>query len=229
MELPSSPVLVSKYIRWAGLEQSFIVRAQPVISREHVHSPKPSLKIALDKKSVAGAHVVAYIIPNKRNFIRPRVSPSDEANSNHHGKNAQDGRCSVIQTPCLGNCPRPRNQNESSDDAGQFRVCNRKCDTSRGGVSQHILVVLRLNRCQNNPRAHRNSNPHCAIGFALTLACLAHKIRPSRRSRSIDPRQRRTYMQQELRRPLQGHIRSRSAHCGPTSDRALHRIHCKRA
>jgi hypothetical protein len=134
---------------------------------------------------------MTYVVPIKRNFIRTWICPSDEANSNNQRKNTHERRRDVVQTPCPRNSPRPCNQNEGSGDTRQCRVCNGKSDTSSSGVSRHILVILRVNRCQNNPCAQCNSNPHCAIDFALTLACW-RTVRPSSRTRSIRDREGRT-------------------------------------
>jgi hypothetical protein len=119
---------------------------------------------------VVGAHAVTYIIPIKRNFIRTRIGPSDETSSGNQGKNTNDGCRAVVQTPCPRNSPRPCNQKECSDGARRHRVSNGESDTSSGDVSLYVLVILRVNCRQNNSCAQRNTNPNCAIGFALIFA-----------------------------------------------------------
>jgi hypothetical protein len=100
-----------------------------------------------------------------------RISPGDEANSDDQSKHTHDGRRDAVQLPCQRNAPRPCDQNEGSDDAGCHGMSDRERDASSRGVAQHVLVILRVDRCQNDPGAQRNGDATCAIDFALPLTC----------------------------------------------------------
>jgi hypothetical protein len=45
-----------------------------------------------------------------------------------------------------------------------------------------------VNRCQDNPCAQCNSNPHCAVGFALTLTCWRAQLDPQKERGRSDTR-----------------------------------------
>jgi hypothetical protein len=143
-----------------------------VAYKKYMCSTKPHLKKSRTRPlvRVVGVYAATYIIPIKRDFIGTRICPSDESSSNNQGKNTHGGCRGVVQMPCPRNSPRPSNQKDGSDGAGQHRVGNGEGDTPSSDVSLYVLVILRVNCRQNNSCAQRNRNPHCAISFTLILA-----------------------------------------------------------
>ena len=114
---------------------------------------------------------MTHVIQVSRYQVRMHVSSNDEANSNDKSKQAHEGRRDIIQSPCERNNPGPCNQNEGSGKAGQRGMRDGKRDASSRGISRNVLVVLCVDRCQNDSCAQRNRDASCAIDFALPLAC----------------------------------------------------------
>lgn len=77
----------------------------------------------------------------------------------------------MVQPPRERNRPGPRDQNKGGDDAGERRIRDGKRDPSGRGVSPNVLVVLRVDRRQDDSCAQRDRDPCRAIEFALPLAC----------------------------------------------------------
>jgi hypothetical protein len=170
------PGAKNKSIRWDQISQIASqgwsrYKAQPVVSREQVSSTKPHLAAIAVRYQRTCALTVTYIIQIKRVSVRSCIGPCDESNSDDHAKNTQGSGHHVVQPPCPGNGPRPRDQGKGSDNARKHRVCDWECDTPNCRISHYILVVLCMNCRQNNPCAQRNSNAHCAVNFILSLAC----------------------------------------------------------
>ena len=136
-------------------------KATPGIDRACETTASPELNVRF----------LTYIVQVRRNHVRARVSPSDEADSDDQSEHAHGRSRGAVQPPRQRNPPRPREQNEGRDGAGQCGIRDRERDASGRGVAPHVLVVLRVDRRQNDSSAQSDGDAPYAVHFALPLAC----------------------------------------------------------
>jgi len=108
--------------------------------------------------------------------IRTHIRVRDETYSDYQGKDTHEGRCDIVQPPgpktTRGHAC---DQRVSSDGAGQRRVSNGECNASSCSGIRRILVVFRVNFCQNGPHAQHNSKIRYVINLSLSLSLLARR------------------------------------------------------